>query len=554
MDPGMKLHLAAGIGGPSAAICEIIRQYWGKAPAFTVIQSTLSGHALNLVHCGLVERLICSVCADISALARPSRTVQKAYADKRIALENWSLCSLQQRLMAGALGVPFMVTRSVMGSSIASDNAEAFKVMEDPFGSGEAVGMVRALNPDISIVHGCVADEEGSIIMAEPLGEDLWGSFAATGGVLATVERIVPKEYIREYAALVKIPGPFVRAVCVAPLGLHPFSLPNPGIRDFSPYEKDVDFLNDLHEASKSARTLDTWIRAWILDCATHQGYLEKLGPDRMKRLEAPVGREANRVLSVPPSRSNVEKACSPEETMLVALVREIVASVRRSGHKMILSGAGSRGVAAFAAYYQLKTEGYEVELVTGNGQVGFTPLPGVSILSTEAGVRTCTMLTDTIMAQGVLIGGMNNKCLSVLGAGQIDKHGNINSTVTSGGQFLVGSGGANDAMNAREVILALDQSKDRFVETLPYVTGRGDRVTTVVSTMAIFRKPNPGEELQLVSCLPLEEGRRIEESMRAVRESCGWPLMMRAPVGQMTAPEQGELDLLRWLLSAPSS
>jgi len=30
--PGMKLHLAAGIGGPSAAICEIIRQFWERIP------------------------------------------------------------------------------------------------------------------------------------------------------------------------------------------------------------------------------------------------------------------------------------------------------------------------------------------------------------------------------------------------------------------------------------------------------------------------------------------------------------------------------------------
>jgi hypothetical protein len=38
--PGIKLHLASGIGGPSAAIGEIIRQYYGKTPAFELIQST----------------------------------------------------------------------------------------------------------------------------------------------------------------------------------------------------------------------------------------------------------------------------------------------------------------------------------------------------------------------------------------------------------------------------------------------------------------------------------------------------------------------------------
>ena len=49
--PGMKLHLAGGIGGPSAAICEIIRQYWDTTPGFVLIQSTVSGHAINLLHC-----------------------------------------------------------------------------------------------------------------------------------------------------------------------------------------------------------------------------------------------------------------------------------------------------------------------------------------------------------------------------------------------------------------------------------------------------------------------------------------------------------------------
>ena len=42
--PGIKLHLAGGIGGPSAAICEIIRQYNGTASGFVLIQGTVTGH------------------------------------------------------------------------------------------------------------------------------------------------------------------------------------------------------------------------------------------------------------------------------------------------------------------------------------------------------------------------------------------------------------------------------------------------------------------------------------------------------------------------------
>ena len=66
IQPSMAVHLAAGIGGPSAAICELIRQFRGKNPAFTIIQGTVTGHALNLVHCGLVRKLVCAACIDIS--------------------------------------------------------------------------------------------------------------------------------------------------------------------------------------------------------------------------------------------------------------------------------------------------------------------------------------------------------------------------------------------------------------------------------------------------------------------------------------------------------
>lgn len=550
--PGMKVHLAGGIGGPSAAICELIRQYRGKDPGFTLIQSTLTGHGLNLVHCALAKTLVCSVCTDISAQSRPSKIVQRAYAEKRLNLENWSLYSLQQRLMAGAHGVPFLTTRSVMGSSIALDKGESFKEMDDPFGSGQKVGVVKALNPDISIVHGCVADEEGNVIMPQPVGEDLWGCLASTGGVIVTVERVVPREFIREYAALVKIPAYCVKAVCEVPMGLHPFSLPNPGIRDFSPYEKDIPFLNDLHEASKNDETLDAWIERWIVDCPTQKDYLDRLGRERTDELRRMTTIGLGGTSSVPDPRTKGKVEYTPEEMVLVALMREIVGAARKSDHRIILSGAGSRGVAAFGAYYALRSEGHEVDLVTGNGQVGFTPLPGISILSTEPGVRTCTMLTDTIMAQGILVGGRNNKCLSVLGAGQIDRLGNINSTVTSAGKFLVGSGGANDAMNAGEVIVALDQKKERFVESLPYVTGKGDSVTTVISTLAVFRKQNPGAELQVVALFPDESGRSMEERLHTVQEGCGWPISTAGRVEELPPPEQGELDLLRWLIAAP--
>jgi len=553
LKPGMKLHLAGGIGGPSAAICEIIRQYHGTTPNFTLIQSTLSGHALNLLHGNLVSKLIFSAGADISTSGRPSKIMQKVWAEKSLELENWSLCSLQQGLMAGALGVSFMPTRSIARSSMAQDNKDSFKEIDDPFGGGAKTGVVKAINPDISIVHGCVADEQGNTILPAPYGDDLWGPLASINGVLVTVEKIVPADSIKKYAALVKIPNHIVKAVSVAPLGLHPFSMADPGISGFNAYETDTEFLEDLHQASADSRKLDAWIKEWVIDCATPKDYLNKLGSQRVKALKQITTRGAEPPdFSVKPAPEPGAEY-SPEEMMLMVAAREIARSVLKAKHRTILMGAGSRAVAVLLAYYQLRAEGYELELITGNGQIGYEPQPAELAIPSVAGVYSSKMLTDTINTQGVFVGGRNNKCLSVLGAGQIDRNGNLNSTTTAEGQFLVGSGGANDAANAREVLVILNQSKDRFPETLPYTTCPGDRVTTVVSTMGVFTKPIGKTELRLAACLPDPKLPGLEDRIKRVQDNCGWLLKLSDKVEEVAKPTPDELKLLRWLVPLPS-
>jgi acyl CoA:acetate/3-ketoacid CoA transferase alpha subunit/acyl CoA:acetate/3-ketoacid CoA transferase beta subunit len=557
--PKMKLHLAGGIGGPSAAICEIIRQYWGENPEFILIQSTLSGQALNLVHCNFIKKLIFAACVDISDSVRPSEIIRRSYEEKKIDLENWSLFSLQQKLMAGALGIPFMPTKSILGSSMVLDKEESFREIDDPFNLESKVGVVKALNPDFSIVHGCVADVQGNTILPAPYGDDLWGPLASSNGVLVTVEKIVPTDFIRKYSALVKIPSFVVSAVSITPLGMHPFSCPDPGISDFESYGQDIDFLNELHRASKDNQKLEDWIRRWVVECPTHEYYLNKLGGHRIRTLKEK-GTKDILCDDFPSKFTNISQDLVPQESidqetmMLIVVAREVIRSVWKSGHRTVLVGGGSRSIAAWLAYYQLKNQECEIELIIGNGQIGYTPKRGESINQSIAVIRSSKMLTDTIMTQGIFVGGKNNKCLSVLGGGQIDRYGNINSTTTLDGRFLVGSGGANDAVNAQEVIVAIDQSRNRFVEKLPYITCPGNRVTTVVSTMGVFRKMRAGEELYLVACFPNPQLSTLEEKIKHIQNNCGWPLRLANNVEEVSKPTQLELELRHWLLSPPSS
>ncbi len=365
--------------------------------------------------------------------------------------------------------------------------------------------------------------------------------------MLVTVEKIVSQDVIRKHAALVKIPGHLVKAVSVVPMGVHPFSLANPGLEDFNGYESDAEFLKELHEAFKSRETLDSWIKKWVLDCASPEDYLKKLGEKRVQALHQgkPVTEKPNRI-----SSETTTAEYSEEEMMIIAASREIVRQIETSGLKVVLLGAGSSSTAVVLAYHLLKNKGYELEIITGNGQYGYEPLHGEMALQGLAAVYASKMVTDTITSQGVLIGGKYNLCLGVIGAGQIDKFGSTNSTLTSSGQFLVGSGGANDVGNASEVIVIINQSKDRFVETLPYVTCPGIRMTTVVSNMGIFKKAIGKEELKLAACFPNSKVIDLQERIKLVRDQCGWTLKTADKVEEISAPSPEELISLRRLTS----
>jgi 3-oxoacid CoA-transferase subunit A len=173
-----------------------------------------------------------------------------------------------------------------------------------------------------------------------------------------------------------------------------------------------------------------------------------------------------------------------------------------------------------------------------------------MSSTQTVTGIKSAKMLTDTITTHGVFVGGKTSRCLSVLGAGQIDKYGNINSSRTWDGSFLVGTGGSNDAANAREAILVLKQSKERFVETLAYITAKGHKVSKVISTMGVFKKASGSAELCLAACFPDQKELSMENRVEKVKNHCGWPLRTAEDVRLMSEPAPDELQLLRSLLN----
>ncbi len=546
--PGMSIHVGTTHCCPGAAILEIARQFHGKKPGFTIIMRGIRDTAVILLHTGLVRKVITGFSGNVYPWYSPNPVIQKAYEKKEVELEDWTILTFPLRLMAGALGTGFITTTSIIGSGMEKDNRDSFRVIDDPFGSGRKIGLLKALNPDISLVHGLAADREGNTILTPPYSESVWGAKAATGGAVVTVERLVSSDFIREHSHLVKLPGSMVRSVSIVPFGAHPGGVWNQGVEQLDAYAEDYAFMVEFNNICKDPTALNAWIKEWILDCPTFDDYRAKLGREKVIFLKGNADRDSWRYqLEALESEIPDGEDYTAAEMMVAVASREIQSRILAAQHKTMLAGAGTANLAAWLARYQLYSQNYLVELMVELGYYGNTPRPSEPYLLNFANFPTCKMLTETLDTLGVFTCGANNRCIGVLGGGQVDRFGNINSTWVGENSYLTGSGGANDvASGAKEVVLVMQQSRRRFMEKVPYITAPGTKARTLVSTMGVFEKLGNSEEFTLTKYFANPAFPTKEAAIRAIKDNCGWDLKVSPSPVEVAAPSLEELRLLR--------
>ncbi|OFW59480.1 MAG: hypothetical protein A2W01_07220 [Candidatus Solincola sediminis] len=540
--PGMHLHIGQAYMRPNAAIYELCRQFWKKNPHFTVSSLGFIANMVLLVYGRLVEKAISTFCGDSYPFPGPNRIYQDAFKEGLLKIENWSILPFCQRLLAGALGVDWMPTHSLIGSSMAEENKRDFYITETP--DGEQVGMVRAMRPDLTLIHGWAADRAGNVLLLPPYAENVHAVFASKEGALVTVERIVPTSFLRSYSHFVKIPGYMVKAVCPVPMGVHPSGASNQGIKEFDAYAEDEDFMLELRAACKDPRTIEAWTREWLHDIKDHDQYLEKLGFEKMWFLKGGSASDSWRSELCTRAQSiNEESDYTPTEMMVIEAARQLQTRIRSQGYHTILAGIGASNLAAWKAWYDLRRQDYSVELMAEAGFYGYTPRPSDPFIFNFRNIPTCIMLTDILTILGSMVAAKSSRAIGILGAGQVDRFGNINSTkIPEHKLFLVGSGGACDvALGAGEVMITISQDTLRTPESVPYVTAPGERVRTVVTTMGVFEKLPGDEELTLTAYFP-GLGKDARESVETIRSSCGWELKVGSSIREAEAPEKDEL------------
>ena len=543
--PGMALHLCWSNARPNAAVLELVRQFAGQDPGFTISSVGFANMQATLVAAGIVRRLITAYAGESYPAGGVNPVFQRAIDTGAVEIENWSQWTFVQRLMAGALGLPFLPTRSLAGSGLAEQNRGAgYAEITDPFGGG-SIGAVAPLVPDIAILQGLAADAFGNVVMSPPYGESHWGALAARDGVIACVERILSTDAIRSLGPLVRIPGHAVKAVCLTPFGSHPYGAFSPPQVEVPSYVEDDAFIEAAARACRTPDAIQAWMDEWVFALPDHDAYLAKLGPGRLADLSeraAPQRWRADLAAQAPTDVPGHTDA----EAMIVISARRIAARVQDGGFETVLAGIGASNIAAWLAEHMLTRDGTDVALVSEIGIYGYAPRPGEPFVFSNRNIATARQLTDVSVTLGTLVSGAHNRCLGAMGAAIIDRFGHVGSTYDQKGGFIVGSGGANDiASAAAELLITVSHGRRRLVERVDHITSPGTRVRTVVTSRAVLARDEGATSLRLVSIIAAD-GVATEAAVAAARADCGWDLEVAPDVTREPPPTARELALIR--------
>ena len=267
IDPGssVALGLALEHAIPFAAGHELIRQ---ETDGLTLIGPISDVLFDQLVGAGLADRVRAAWVGNVSA--GTGYEFRRAVEGDGIETENHSNFSVALALKAAAMGVPYLPTRSLLGSDVLAEG-DLFKVQEDPF-TGEPTVLVPPIRPDWAIVH---------VQRASPHGDaHFWGNSGvmeeaveAADNVLVTAEEVVDPEVIKSDPSRVLCTREKVAAVVECPHGAHPSPLAGR-------YNRDNEYFLEYHAATREAGDFEAWADEWVRGVADRAEYVGKIDRD----------------------------------------------------------------------------------------------------------------------------------------------------------------------------------------------------------------------------------------------------------------------------------
>lgn len=266
-------HLA--IGGclysrtPMATLREILR----RRPTGLTISRNLTCYEGELfMVAGAVDTLITAWMG--IGLPWGLSPIQREWVEKgRINYTEISHLSLGLGYRAGAMGVPFLPTLSMLGSDLIETSGA--RTMEDPF-TGETVAAIPAIFPDVAVIHATRADMAGNAQIKGYAHMDADLAMAATT-VILSAEEIVDTEEIRRTPDSTVIPFFAVDAVVEAPFGSYPHE-------HYGLYDADMKHIDSYARRVKAegAEGVRAYLEEYIYGPDTFDEYLDLIGRDQL--------------------------------------------------------------------------------------------------------------------------------------------------------------------------------------------------------------------------------------------------------------------------------
>jgi len=207
--------------------------------------------------------------------------IQRRIREGAVQIEDYSNLAMALRFLGGALGVPFMPLKSMLGTDMitkAKFRTKKAEVMTCPF-SGEKVVLVPSVRPDFSIIHASRVDREGNVQIDGIKGEDVEGARAGKK-VIVLAEEIVDTEFIRSQPDQTVIPNIYVTHVVECPWGSFPMMV-------YNYYDYDMEHVRMYYDQCKTEEGWQKYCEEYITSLNSHIEFLQKIGIERLMKHKA---------------------------------------------------------------------------------------------------------------------------------------------------------------------------------------------------------------------------------------------------------------------------
>ena len=252
---------------PFAAVWELVRQ---QKKHLTVSRSITSTEGDFLLAGGCVDKYMTSWFSQ-GLLWGLSRVMRDYVENGKVIYEEWSHMSLGMMYRAGAMGVPFMPTRVMMGSGMPEALVTSLQTMNCPY-SGDPLLLLPALNPDVALIHVQRADVYGN---AQYDGLPFMDADLAMAAdrVILTTEKIISNDEIRRSPDRTRIPFMAVDAVVEVPYGAAPHECAG----CYDPLYRRMDEYADFTRKNGLPGALE-YMREHIFEPRDWNAFLAKIG------------------------------------------------------------------------------------------------------------------------------------------------------------------------------------------------------------------------------------------------------------------------------------